>query len=44
MKLNIEVKPKEWLYLAVAFAVIFLLLNGKIQEALRLAYALITRL
>ena len=43
MKVNIEIKPKEWLYLAVAFVVIFLLLSGDTANAVRIVYTLITR-
>lgn len=43
MKINLEIKPKEWLYMAVAFVVIFLLLSGDTAEAIRLVYAILTK-
>lgn len=33
MKLNIELNPKEWLYITLAIVIIYLILKGDIIEA-----------
>lgn len=35
MKLNLEIKPKEWVQLAAFILLVYLLIAGKIEDAIK---------